>query len=136
VERNQAGGKEKEAADKALLRAFCQSLLPANPITLRLASGNQANSTHQRTAAMTTHDQIFSPDAFAAGKPARSLASWIKSIVGRIATWADTCADYYAAAAMYQQLSALSDAELTRRGLFRATLAHDVRATCDRGFEH
>jgi hypothetical protein len=33
---------------------------------------------------------------------------------------------------MYEQLAALSDAELTRRGLSRATLARDVRATCDR----
>jgi len=36
---------------------------------------------------------------------------------------------------MYEQLSAFSDAELMRRGLSRATLAHDVRATCDRRFE-
>jgi hypothetical protein len=43
-----------------------------------------------------------------------------------------TCADYYAAAAMYEQLSALSDAELMRRGLSRATLARDVRVGCDR----
>ena len=84
---------------------------------------------------MTTHDQIFSTDAFAAFKPARSLFSCIRSLGRRLVTWADTCADYYAAAALYQQLSTLSDAELTRRGLSRATLAHDVRATCDRGFE-
>ena len=80
---------------------------------------------------MTTHDRIFLTAAFATGKPA-SLANWIRSIAGRIASWADTCADHYAAAAMYEQLSALSDAELTRRGLSRATLAHDLRATCDR----
>jgi hypothetical protein len=30
---------------------------------------------------------------------------------------------------MYRQLSRLSDAELARRGLSRATLAHDVAAT-------
>jgi len=77
------------------------------------------------------HDQTFST-AIAPSEPARSFASWIKSIGGRIATWADTCADYYAAAAMYGQLSALSDAELTRRGLSRATLAGEVRAACDR----
>jgi len=84
---------------------------------------------------MTTHDRIFSTAAFATGKSAGSLANRIRSIAGRIATWADTCADYYAAAAMYEQLSVLSDAELARRGLSRATLAHDVRATCDRIFE-
>ena len=80
---------------------------------------------------MTTHDQTFST-AFVSSKPAGSFASWIKSIGGRIATWADACADYYAAAAMYEQLSALSDAELSRRGLSRATLAGEVRAACDR----
>jgi hypothetical protein len=81
---------------------------------------------------MTMHDQIFSPDAITAGEPAGSFSSRVRSIGLCIAAWADTCADYYAAAAMYEQLSALSDAELVRRGLSRATLAHDVRATCDR----
>ena len=80
---------------------------------------------------MTPHDQTFSP-AFAPSRPEGSFASWIKSIGVRIATWADTCADYYAAAAMYEQLSALSDAELSRRGLSRATLAGEVRTACDR----
>jgi hypothetical protein len=67
----------------------------------------------------------------APSKPAGSFASRIKSIGGRVATWADTCANYYAAAAMYEQLSALSDAELMRRELSRATLARDVCAACD-----
>ena len=80
---------------------------------------------------MTTHEQTFST-AFAPSKPAGSFASWIKSTGARIAAWADTCADYYAAAAIYEQLSALSDAELSRRGLSRATLAEEVRASCDR----
>jgi hypothetical protein len=81
---------------------------------------------------MTTHNQILATTAFAARKPG-SRAGWIKSIGIRIATWADTCADGYAAAAMYEQLSALSDAELARRGLSRASLARDVLAACDRG---
>ena len=84
---------------------------------------------------MTTHHQIFSADAFAAGKPAGSPFGWIRPLGRRIATWADACADYYAAAAMYEQLSAHSDAELIRRGLSRATLAHDVRAACERSSE-
>ena len=45
------------------------------------------------------------------------------SLAQRIADWITTAADYYEAAAMYEQLSRLSDAELTRRGLSRATLA-------------
>jgi hypothetical protein len=36
---------------------------------------------------------------------------------------------------MYEQLAALSDAELRRRGLSRTSLAHDVRAACDRNVE-
>jgi hypothetical protein len=32
---------------------------------------------------------------------------------------------------MYSHLSALSDAERARRGLSRATLAHDVSVSCD-----
>src|SRR5262245_52711813 len=80
---------------------------------------------------MTTHDQTFST-AFVPSKPAASFASWIKSVGRRIATWVDTCADYYAAAAMYEQLSALSDAELMKRGLSRSTLARAVLAASDR----
>jgi hypothetical protein len=53
----------------------------------------------------------------------------------RIRTWLKICADYYDAAALYEQFAALSDAELARRGLSRATLARDVCAACDRGGE-
>jgi hypothetical protein len=81
---------------------------------------------------MTTHDQLFPNDTLAASEPAAPLSSRVRSIGLRLLVWADTCAEYYAAAAMYEQLSALSDAELTRRGLSRATLARDVGAACDR----
>ena len=43
-----------------------------------------------------------------------------------IARWRNTAADYYAAASRYEALAALSDAELSRRGLSRTTLG----ATC------
>ena len=46
------------------------------------------------------------------------------------AIWIRTAADYYAAAAAYEQLSALSDAELHRRGLSRDSLARDVEHAC------
>ena len=81
---------------------------------------------------MTIHNRILPTEALAAGEPARKLSNWIRCVGLRIVAWVDTCADYYAAAAMYEQLSALSDAELMRRGLSRATLARDVRAACDR----
>jgi hypothetical protein len=86
----------------------------------------------QRTSPMTTHDRSLAAEVLAAGEPAGTLSSWIRRLGRRIVTWVEICADYYAAAAMYEQLSALSDAELARRGLSRATLAHDVCVTCDR----
>jgi hypothetical protein len=81
---------------------------------------------------MTTHDQHSATLALAASEPAVLLPGWIKSMGRRLVTWAGTCADHWAAAAMYEQLSTLSDAELAGRGLSRATLARDVRAACDR----
>jgi hypothetical protein len=81
---------------------------------------------------MTIHDQPLPAETLAAGEPAWTLSNWTRRLGRRIVAWVDTCADYYAAAAIYEQLSALSDAELARRGLSRTSLAHDVRATCDR----
>ena len=81
---------------------------------------------------MGAHDQTLPTKALAAGEPRRTLSDWIRCVGQRIMTWADTCADHYAAATIYEQLSALSDGELMRRGLSRATLARDVRAECDR----
>jgi hypothetical protein len=52
--------------------------------------------------------------------------------VSRLATGLDIWADHSAVAAMCRQLSRLSDAELVRRGLSRATLARDVAATTPR----
>src|SRR5262249_11966043 len=85
------------------------------------------------TSPVITHDRFLSTEALAAGEPRRTLSDWLRCVGRRTVMWADTCADYYAAAARYEQLSALSDAELRRRGLSRATLARDVRAACDRG---
>jgi len=77
---------------------------------------------------MITPNPILPTDVVAPSEPAARILNWIRSTGRRIVTWADTCADYYAAAAMYEQLSALSEAELARRGLTRATLARDVTA--------
>jgi hypothetical protein len=57
----------------------------------------------------------------------------LKSISRFVAMWATTCADYWSAAAVYEDLRRLSDAELKRRGLSRDTLARDVCAACERG---
>ena len=49
-------------------------------------------------------------------------------LLAAVIGWMYTAADYYAAAAMYEDLSRLSDAELTRRGLSRKGLARHVAA--------
>jgi hypothetical protein len=49
-----------------------------------------------------------------------------------MAEWLEACADYWAAAALYDQLRRLSDAELRRRGLSRDTLAQHAFKSYDR----
>ena len=61
----------------------------------------------------------------------RSLGPRLKVLRAHVAAWVTTCADYYDAATLYDELSVLSDAELHRRGLSRATLASDVCKSCD-----
>jgi hypothetical protein len=56
----------------------------------------------------------------------------VRSLAAKVVAWIDTCADYWAAASLYEQMSKLSDAELNRRGLSRATLAMDIVRRCDR----
>jgi hypothetical protein len=53
----------------------------------------------------------------------------------RTAAWLRTCATYYRAAVMYERLAGLSNAELQRRGLSRATLARDVCEAYDTSAE-
>src|SRR5262249_46243436 len=54
------------------------------------------------------------------------LFAGIRRLATHAARWIKTAAAYYEAAAALEQLSRLSDAELGRRGLTRATLARDV----------
>ncbi len=67
----------------------------------------------------------------AAAASESTASDWLKSMGQHISVWATTCADYYAAAALYDELRGLSDAELQRRGLSRDTLARDTCAACD-----
>jgi hypothetical protein len=80
------------------------------------------------------HDGLVYPPAELA--PLRtggsSLAGRLTSIGRWISAAVQAMADHYAAMAMYEKLSRLSDAELGRRGLSRAGLARDIRAACDR----
>ena len=64
------------------------------------------------------------------GMPRPSVGARLDALKSHLAAWAETCADYYQAAAHYDRLSGLCDAELRRRGLSRATLAQDVCAGC------
>ena len=75
---------------------------------------------------MTMHEASSPTGTALSSRAAASLPNLIRLAGQRIATWATTCADYYAAATMYEQLSRLSNAELHKRGLSRDTLARDV----------
>jgi hypothetical protein len=66
------------------------------------------------------------------GTPRTSLGAHLGALGSHLAAWVGTCADYYQAAALYDELSGLSDAELRRRGLSRATLAVDLSRGCHR----
>ena len=61
-----------------------------------------------------------------------SLVSGLAVCKVYLAAWFETCADYYRAASLYEQLAHLSDAELRRRGLRRSTLGWDLCQRCDR----
>ena len=75
--------------------------------------------------------QPFPTEAAASSESAPPVSDWIKSIRQRFSAWASACVDYYSAAALYDELRGLSDAELRRRGLSRDTLGRDVCQTCD-----
>ena len=66
------------------------------------------------------------------GTPRPWLGAHLGALRSHLAAWVGTCADYYQAAALYDELSGLSNAELSRRGLSRATLAFDLSRGFDR----
>ena len=80
---------------------------------------------------LSTHVPPLTVSATLDGTKAR-IGSAATSLAAHARVWIEACADYYAAAAIYEQLSKLSDAELHRRGLSRATLASDICRACDR----
>jgi hypothetical protein len=81
---------------------------------------------------MTMHDHLLP------AKAARHIGSSSRlldlgfSLATKIAGWITTAVDYYTTAKVYEQLSGLSDAELHRRGLSRATLGWHIAQACDR----
>jgi hypothetical protein len=60
-----------------------------------------------------------------------SLGRSIKPIAARISAWAVARAERLGAEVVYRELSKLSDSDLRRRGLSRATLARDVGAAVE-----
>jgi hypothetical protein len=62
-----------------------------------------------------------------------SLPGWLGPFASRMFGWLNTCRSYFAAAAIYNEMRGLSDAELKRRGLSRDTLARDICEACERG---
>ena len=80
---------------------------------------------------MTSVAHVSDMEAHAPAEPAAQLTGWIKSVGRRIAASVSACADYYAAASLYDELRGLSDAELRHRGLSRDTLARDVCQSAD-----
>jgi hypothetical protein len=81
---------------------------------------------------MTVDASLSQPKAESLDDAKPSLAVRIAALKAYLAACAETCADYYAAATLYDELSGLSDAELHRRGLSRDTLARDITGACDR----
>jgi hypothetical protein len=84
---------------------------------------------------MTTYEPLSSPRLVVIGR-ASPRHGWFRRLRARAAGWLWTCVDHYEAAALYEDLNRLSDAELTRRGLERPNLARDILAACERNPSH
>jgi hypothetical protein len=80
---------------------------------------------------MTTQAKHSPSDTELLETPQPTLGARFGAFKTHVAAWIETCVAYYEAAALYEQLSGLSDAELHRRGLSRETLARDVCDACD-----
>jgi hypothetical protein len=82
---------------------------------------------------MTAMDTRSLPSLFGRNETSRSqLLRRMQRGLAKMAAWLSICAEYHAAAAQYEELSRLSDAELNRRGLSRDTLARDICESADR----
>ena len=84
---------------------------------------------------MNMHEAFSPSEAKPSNVTAPTRTSWLRSISARFVAWVKTCADHYTAAAAYEGLSRLSDAQLHHRGLSRDILARDLSAGRDQAFE-
>jgi len=80
---------------------------------------------------MTMPEQMVACQPAASGLSAR-IAVAVRHAARWMAEWLEACADYWAAAALYDELRRLSDAELRNRGLSRDTLAKHAFKSYDR----
>jgi hypothetical protein len=75
---------------------------------------------------MNMHERFATTEMAISGAGAPPRPSWLGLLGARLASWVKTCADHYAAAAAYEDLSRLSDTQLKHRGLSRDILARDL----------
>ena len=74
---------------------------------------------------MNMHEKFVASELAYPARLRPQLGSW-RGLCQRLAEWVKNCADRYAAAAAYAELSRLSDAELRHRSLSRDILARDL----------
>jgi hypothetical protein len=72
------------------------------------------------------HERFGPYEAVVTSNPSASAKPLSPRLLARITTWVKSCADHYAAAAAYDDLSRLSDTQLKHRGLSRDILARDL----------
>jgi len=76
---------------------------------------------------MNMHESFAPFEQITSSAPAAARSFWLRSVRARLVAWVKTCADHYAAAVAYEELSRLSDAQLEHRGLSRDILARDLQ---------
>jgi hypothetical protein len=74
---------------------------------------------------MNMHEKFAASELVSSARLRPQLSAW-RGLCQRLATWVKDCADRYAAATAYEELSRLSDAELRHRSLTRDILARDL----------
>ena len=81
---------------------------------------------------MNTHESFAPLEEILRSTPSSGV-SWLASMRASFAALIKSCADHYAAAAAYDDLSRLSDTQLKHRGLSRDRLARDLSEWHDLG---
>ena len=74
---------------------------------------------------MNMHEKFVASELVYSARLRPQLSAW-RALRHRFVSWVNNCADRWAAAAAYEELSRLSDAELRHRSLSRDILARDL----------